>query len=337
MKSVVFEEDLSITFMDREKPAPGSGQVLLKVHLCGICGTDLHAPLIGDLFQKPVILGHEFSGTVEDVGAGVEGVEAGEEVVVNPMATHCGKCAACRAGQFHICEVTLSQGTLGIGLNGGMAEYALVQPVHLHRLPAGLSLDAAAWAEPLAVAVRGVGRGDVGLGDSVAIYGAGPIGQLALQAARAAGAGETLVVESSQFRRDVAARCGADVVAGPAEAAEIEKRYDVVIDCTGAPAAFDAVVARVDFGGRVVVVGTHTGPATISEPIVPHLKETPISWSLCYRDQFEFAAAVEMLGKGTVDTAPLTSGTTGLDGVDEAFEAMRDPESALKIMLSPTA
>jgi 2-desacetyl-2-hydroxyethyl bacteriochlorophyllide A dehydrogenase len=337
MKAVVFTEQLDYELADRPKPSPGPSQLLVEVDFCGICGTDLHAPRTGDLFLKPVVLGHEFAATVAEIGGAVEGFAPGERVVINPMATHCGKCRACLAGRPHICEVTLSSGTLGIGTDGGMAEYALIEPAHAHRLPAGVAAEVAAWAEPLGVAIRGVRQGRVEIGDTVAVFGAGPIGQLTVQAARAAGASEVLVVETSEYRRRIAVECGATQAIEPGEVGAVDRLYDVVLDCTGAPPAFDSVLDLANFGGRVVVLGTHSGPVTIDQPIVSHLKETSITWSLCYRDGVEFATALKMLADGKVDVGPLTSGIVPLEDFAEAFAAMNDPEQAVKLLLSPTA
>jgi 2-desacetyl-2-hydroxyethyl bacteriochlorophyllide A dehydrogenase len=333
----VLTEERKFGLRDVPQPTPAAGEVLLKVELCGICGTDLHAPLLGDVFVPPVVLGHEFTAAVADLGDGVTDFEEGDRVVINPIALACGECAACLSGRPNVCLTGVTAEGVGMGKDGGMAPYVSLATGHLHRLPTDLAPEVAVWVEPLAVAVRGVRRAGVEIGDRVAVVGAGPIGQLALQAARVAGATEILAVESSGFRRDTARACGADRTAAPGELAAEDSAYDVVIDCTGAPRAFDSVIDLVKTGGRIGVIGTHPTPVTISDPKIAHFKEATITWSMCYRDRQEFVAALELVLAGAIDFAPLTSGVMSLSDYGEAFDSMADPEAAIKFLLSPEA
>ena len=336
MRAVVFTDTADIRIEARPMPEATEGKLLLKVDACGICGTDLHARQLSDIFKANVVIGHEFAATVVEAGPGVSGFEGGERVVINPMAEVCGRCDACLAGLPNQCRLALLERTCGIGKDGGMAEYVAVESYHAHRIPARVSAEVAAWTEPAAVAIRGVGKARLRLGDSVAIFGAGPIGQLALQAALASGAGETLVIESSEHRRTIAISCGADAAVRPDQLSEIDRQFDVVIDCTGAPAAFDAVLALAGVSGRVVVIGTHTGPVTMRS-ITPQLKEATISFSMGYRDRYEFATALRLLEEATINVAPLTTAVMPMTQQAKAFAAMRDPESAIKVLLDPAA
>jgi 2-desacetyl-2-hydroxyethyl bacteriochlorophyllide A dehydrogenase len=336
MQALVFTDSAEFRLEDRPVPEATAGRVLLKVELCGICGTDLHAPVLGDVFRPNVIIGHEFVAQVVESGPGVTGFEPGQRVVINPTANACGTCEACLRDVPNQCRVGLITSCCGLGKDGGMAEYVAVEAVHVHPLSDDLTAEVGAWTEPVAVAVRGVEQARLRLGASVAVLGAGPIGQLALQVARAAGAGETLVVESSRFRRDTALACGADVAIGPDQLDQADRLYDVVIDCTGAPPAFDGALELVGHNGRVVVVGSHTGPITMSSPSVAQIKEATIVFSAGYRDRREFRTAVSLLERGLVNVAALTSGVLPINRHAEAFAALRDPESAIKVLLDPT-
>jgi 2-desacetyl-2-hydroxyethyl bacteriochlorophyllide A dehydrogenase len=192
-----------------------------------------------------------------------------------------------------------------------------------------------AWTEPLAVAVRASGQGQLALGASLAVLGTGPIGQLVLQTARAAGAGEVLVVETSSHRRSVAKRCGASAVIGPDDVSSVDRLFDVVFDCTGAPAAFGTALDLVGHGGRIVL-GSYRAPLTFAATAAS-MKESSIVFSAVYRDQHEFRTALQFLQRGLIDVEPLTTTVVPLREHEQAFAALRNPEQAVKILLDPRA
>jgi threonine dehydrogenase-like Zn-dependent dehydrogenase len=300
VQAVVFTGEAQIELAERAEPLAGDGEILIEVGAAGICGTDLHAPAKPAIFTPGVVLGHEFSGTVADGGAvagtGV-GAEPGQPVVVNPIALSCGQCQACRRGFTNQC-LTALMGCSGVARDGGMAQFALVDQRSVHLVPDGVSMRDAAWTEPLAVAVRAVVLGGVPAGATVAVIGAGAIGQLILQVVLNAGAAETVVVERSRLRRDVALACGAGQAVPPGEADRIDRRYDVVFDCTGAADAFATSLALV-------------------------------------APDREFAGALQMLARGLIDTGPLTTAVLPLSQHEKAFAALRDPEQAVKVFLDP--
>src|SRR5438876_767290 len=206
-----------------EPPAPGASEVLIRVVSCGICGTDLHEYVAGPIVtpvephpltgaQNPQILGHEFSGDVVAVGAGVTRVSPGDRVAVMPLA-YCGRCAYCTRGLQHLCA------TMGcVGLShawGGMAELATVAEYQVVRLPDGVTYQQGALIEPTAVAAYGVERGGVKPGDRVLVTGAGPIGALAALCARGAGAAAVYISEPNAARRARAEALGVAVVLDP--------------------------------------------------------------------------------------------------------------------------
>jgi len=334
MKAVVLTDEAEIRLAERPVPVAGPGAVLLRVNACGICGTDLHAPLMSGMFTSNVVLGHEFAGTVVDTGEGVGDLGAGDEVVVNPIAMACGTCEACRRGFSNQCLTALTQ-TSGVAQDGGMAEFVAVERRRLHPVPEGVDVRDAAWTEPLGVAVRAVGQGSVHAGASIAILGAGAIGQLILQVALSAGAGESLVVEPSGYRREVAKNCGASTVVSPDQVTDVDRLYDVVFDCTGASAALGTALALVEHGGRVVVVGSYTSPITF-EARAASAREASIVFTAVYRDHLEFATALRLLERGVIDLGPLTTSILPITRHEEAFASLRNPEQAVKILLDPS-
>jgi 2-desacetyl-2-hydroxyethyl bacteriochlorophyllide A dehydrogenase len=336
MDAVTLSSRREVELAQVPTPEPGPGQVLLRVELCGICGTDLHSPELTGLFTKPVVLGHEFTASIVALGDDVPGWTEGDRVVVNPIGLVCGSCEACRRGLPNQCAVALGADCCGVGKDGGMAAFVAIEAAHLHAIDAELTAEVAAWAEPLAVAVRGVGHAGIRLGDRVAVIGAGPIGQLCLQAARCAGAGFLLVVDGSGYRRDVAVSCGADEVVSPDDRAG-EGEYDVVIDCSGAAPALDSAVDLIAPGGRVVVVGTYGTAPTITSPMLAQGKEASIAFSLCYQDRQEFERALSLLARGAIDVASLTTRIAPLAEYGSAFADMRAASETMKILLSPDA
>ncbi len=331
MRAVVLTDEAEIALADRPEPVPRDDEVLVQVGAAGICGTDLHAPLMPAMFLDNVVLGHEFSGTVVDRGAGAR-FESGQPVVVNPIGLSCGSCAACRRELTNHCAAALAQ-VSGVARDGGMAEFVTAHRRCLHPIPDGLSIQDAAWTEPLAVAVRAVAHGNVRAGSTVAIVGAGAIGQLILQLVCNLGAGETVVVETSRLRRQVAEACGVAQVVSPDEVSLLDRLFDVVFDCTGSAEAFPNSLALVGYGGRVVVLGSY--PAPISLTGIG--REASVVFSAVYRDDREFAGALRILARGLVDVRALTTDIVPIGRYRTAFDSLRDPERAVKIFLDPTA
>ena len=180
MRAVVLNQEARIVLAERPVPVPARDEVLVRVGAAGICGTDLHAPFMPALFTPDVVLGHEFSGTVAAWGADVAGLDEGQPIVVNPIALSCEACTACGRGFTNHCPAALAE-ISGVARDGGMADMATVSRRAVHLIPEGLSVRDAAWTEPLAAAARGVSHGAVGAGSTVAILGAGAIGQLVLR------------------------------------------------------------------------------------------------------------------------------------------------------------
>jgi L-iditol 2-dehydrogenase len=257
----------------REVPEPecGEGQVKIAVAGTGICGTDLHVYHGTFRSDPPVIMGHEFAGTVAEVGRGVQGVEVGERVAILPAsAVTCGRCVHCRSGEFMFCP---ERRGMGHGVDGAFAPYALVRPHQLYRLPGRIGLEEAALCEPLAAAVQPVEEmSGVRLGDVVLLSGPGPIGLLCLKLLAADGVRVIVAgTAGDALRRDKAREIGAHRVVNVDEEdlahivrEETDGRgVDIAFECAGAAASARACLEALRPMGTCVQVGIFGGDVTV--------------------------------------------------------------------------
>jgi threonine dehydrogenase-like Zn-dependent dehydrogenase len=331
MEAVVLSLAREIALEERPVPEPGAGQVLVRPSLVGICGTDLHASELQH-FTPGVVMGHEFSATVAALGGGTGPWTIGARVVVNPNGNVCGRCGPCLAGRFNLCHVAVFEAGIGVHRDGGMAPFAVVDARVLHAVPDNVTDEKAAFVEPLATAVRAVGRAEIDAGASVLILGGGPIGLLALQVSRRKRPGHIDLVERVAHRRALATRLGADAVFASVGAARVRPAPDVVIECSGSPAALGAALRLVAPGGRVVVVGipVRSGPFAPFDLIG---KEVEVRGSIIYVDEFD--EAIHLLATGAVEVESLISAIEPLRRFHAAFEALHRPEACVKVLLRP--
>lgn len=313
-----------------ELPVPEitAGHVLVRVHRCGICGTDLHitkgnfpAP------NLPLTLGHEFSGTVAATGPGVDAGLANNRVVVD-INTSCGHCYFCTRGQKLFCRV-VSQ--LGVHSAGGLAEYVLAPADNLHVLPESVSLDTAAYVEPLACAIHGQDRIAIRSGESVMIIGGGPMGLAHIVLARLSGAATVIVSEPNPGRRELAQRMGADQLIDPmsVDLAQVLGDLthgigpDVVIEAVGSIRTYESAVALVRRGGRILAYGAPPQGASMSlQPFDIYSKELTIVGS--YAGTYDtWPRAIELLAGGRFDPSLIVDSVRPLS---EGVEAVRDLE-----------
>jgi 2-desacetyl-2-hydroxyethyl bacteriochlorophyllide A dehydrogenase len=335
MKAVVLTSQRRHELMDVPEPEPGAGEVLVRSQFCGICGSDLHAPELEDLFRSGVVSGHEFAGEIVAVGADVPDWSVGQRVTINPNGNVCGQCRYCRQGRYNLCRVATWERPAGVAVNGGMAEYVALHTSYLHALPETLDTRRAAWTEPLAVAVRAVRTSPLRVGDTAAVIGGGPVGQLVLQVLRQAGARRVLMVEPSAFRREMAQRLGADEVLTPEEvaarlAAGMLPEVDHVMECSGHVAAVQMGLDLVAAGGSIRLVGMATKPPAF-DAVQAIFKEVQILGGFIYVS--EFPQAIQMLAAQAVDVDSLTTAVVPLDDFADAFTALRQPESTMKVLI----
>jgi 2-desacetyl-2-hydroxyethyl bacteriochlorophyllide A dehydrogenase len=326
--------DRTIVVEEREPRPPGEGEVEIAVAFTGICGTDLHV-LHGAMDQRvtlPAVLGHEMSGTVASVGAGVQGWSAGDHVVVMPLHW-CGECPACRAGNSHICQ---RLDFIGIDSPGSMQGRWTVPEWALVRLPEELPLRIAALTEPTAVAVHDVRRAALAAGELALVVGGGPIGMLIASVARTVGA-EVVVLEPSAERREIGERIGLRVLdPGSTDLATFVEDWTagagvaVAFEVSGAPAGLDAAISSLAVRGRLGLVAIHPNPV----PVNLHrffLRELSLIGSRVY-ERSDFEEAVRLLSAGAIPAAELTTEVLPLAEVARAFERL-EAGSAMKLLL----
>jgi len=335
MKAAIFRGIGQIQVTDVPRPEPGAGEVLICVAYCGICGSDLEAFHTG-MYEPGLIIGHEFAGTIVEVGAGVTGWRVGERVVVND-AIPCGECLPCREGRLDACQ---SLTMIGVTHDGAMAEYARITTRGLHRLPDGITLRQGALVEPLAVALHGVRRSRLKPSDRTLVMGAGPIGLLTLQCVLAGGARMAAVTEVDATRAALASRLGASVVLDPSRdnvsvaLANLTDGLgpDVIYLCTGAPGPFCDAVSLVRKGGQIFVLGMCVEPVETDFMTVA-LGDLCIEGSLAGRDSFP--AAIDFIAQRKVEVDSLISHEIALDDVmGQGFQRLDTPGSgAVKILV----
>lgn len=340
MTAAVYQSPGVITVEGRPVPDPGPGQVLVGVHHCGICGSDIHQLRDGWGFKPGAVAGHEWTGTIVAVGDEVGTWSVGERVVGGP-SPKCGICRRCTEGKPSQCE---NRSTLITDHNdGAFAEYILVRAAGVLRLPDNLSTRHAALAEPLAVALHGITRSGIAPGDTAMVIGAGPIGALTVAALRHMGIDDVTVVEPSEGRRALARNVGATDVIDPSELEtfpswEPERMSDrgvhVVLECSGKKAAIEAGFHQLRRGGVLVMVGAGIEHPTF-DPNRMILNELHVCGSFVY-DLDGFERALELLSSGDFPNDLLIDpDDVPLDGVAGALEALATGRIAGKVMVIP--
>ena len=326
-------------------PAIADDEVLVRVEAASVCGTDLHIRRWDQWAQRrvepPLVLGHEFAGTVVDTGRLVRNARAGDYVSAESHVT-CGVCYHCRTGRAHMCERTQ---ILGVDRDGAFAEYVAVpESVLWPNDRAKLPPEIATLQEPFGNAVFALAHADLA-GKTVAILGCGPVGLFGIGIARASGAGRIIASDRHPFRLELARRMGADTALDPGAAADPVGAFvaqnegehlDVVFEMSGAPEAIADSFRIVRHGGRVILFGIPAEPVAldIAETLIfKNLDVSAVSgrqvWDTWYRTRW-------LLGHGVVDLRPLITADLALDEFERAFELLEQGD-ACKIVLRPPA
>lgn len=319
---------------------PGEGEVLVRVAACGVCGTDVHIYFgskgSADVVP-PVVLGHEFSGVVEEVGPGVDVVAVGDHVTVDPNM-YCGKCRPCRIGKKQLCD---NLRAYGVNRDGGFAEACVVDQRQCFKVSKDIPLEFAAMSEPVACALHGIDRSHIRHGDVVCIVGGGAIGLIMLQLARMAGAAKVLVSEPVEFRRGLALSLGADAAIDPIGEDPLERikevagtnGADVVIECVGNKIALKQSIEMCARGATLMLFAVH-GLDEIAEfkPFEIFSKELTITGSLINPDTH--ARAAELISSGRLDFSSIITHTFGIDQVEQAILTQMGNES-VKVLVKP--
>jgi len=351
MKAVLYSGDGKLTLADVPRPElrdrlvpkkyreellalAAQEQVVLKVEAASICGSDLHILEGGHPSAPPVVLGHEYVGRVVEVGSAVTHVREGDRVVVDPNIK-CGVCPSCRGGRPNLCRDFT---TLGIFLDGGLAEYNVAPGKQLCVVSESVPLERAMFFEPLSCVVHAVGRARPDIGERVLIFGGGPIGCLFTLVCRLAGVEQVVVVEPSVFRWPYAEAAGATAVIEPGReleyaATHVPDGFELVIDAAGPPSVVAKAMAVVATGGRILLFGQQTqGALAEIEPALANEKEMTILGS--YAAGTVMCETARLLEHPGLAVEKLISHRLPLEQALEAFRLMAEGQ-CLKVMVCP--
>ena len=317
MKAVVLSAVNNLAIAEVEKPKPGLKECLVKVLACGICGTDRHIYHGEYPSAKPVILGHEFGGVIEEVGSNSK-FKVGQVVSVDPNIV-CGTCPDCVAERTAFCPDLTA---LGVNINGGLAEYVLTPDSQIYPVKADLNPLHLAFIEPLACSIRGLDLANLKGGEKVAVLGGGVIGLLVVQLAKLAGASEIVLITRQKFRRDVALKIGATRVIDPnsEDVNTAVTNMDVVFECAGAVETFKQAQNISRRGGSVIVLGLTASDVTLEvNPFNIVVNELRIQGS--FLNPLTQGRAAELVESGKLNLDILISKVVDLAGVQAILDA----------------
>jgi L-idonate 5-dehydrogenase len=341
MKAIVIHAAKDLRIEDRAVETPGPGQVAITLATGGICGSDLHYFNHGGFgtvrLKEPMILGHEVAGHVTALGDGVTGLSIGQLVGVSPSRP-CGSCKYCDEGMYNQC--------LNMRFYGSAMPFPHIQGAFSERLVAdanqcvpadGLSSGEAAMAEPLAVTLHATRRAGDMLGKSVLVTGCGPIGILAILAARRAGADLIVTTDLSDYTLAMAKRAGADRVINMSKEADAldtfkanKGSFDVLYECSGAQSALSGAIAAMRPGSTILQLGLG-GDMTLPMMQIT-AKELVLKGS--FRFHLEYATAISLMQKKLIDVKPLITETVTVSDVVRGFELASDRSKAMKIQIA---
>jgi len=343
MKAALIYGPRDVRLQAVDDPSIQKDEVLVKVHACGICGTDIHTYRVGDasMSEKPVMPGHEFSGEIVEMGSAVEGLSVGERVIGTGLR-NCGECYWCRQGQTERCPYPSVPGE---GLDGAIAEYVVVPNpmlgIMFFHIPENMHWEEAATVEPVAVSCYAVKRARIQLEETVVVLGAGMIGLCVAQACKAMGA-KVIISEPSNTRRNMAKNLGADAVFNPLETDPVEAVIEttsaemagVVFECSGAPIAFHQAPLLVRPFGRMMQIGMYEKNLELTPELMTMMFQyRNLTLYGCGGQRWDIA--LELMQAGKVKTKDLITHVFSLDDVKDAFEMQLNSDDAIKVLVKP--
>jgi len=336
MKAAVLYRPYELGIDDVPVPEVGPGQVLIRVSVCGLCGTDVNLYTGTYTARRPVIIGHEFAGEVAATGPGVA-LDPGTTVTVDPNES-CGACYWCHSGQPTFCQNMPAYGVLR---DGGFAEYVLVGERGVYPLPQGLEPEQAAFAEPVSCAVHGADQAAYRAGGSALIIGDGPMGLLQTQLAAQAGLSRLIVLGHHPRKLELARAFGADVTLAPADGDLRQAVLDhtgglgaeVVVVAVGKAGVIEQAFDLAKEGGRIVIFGfAPEGERASFSPFQLLSRELSVVGS--WVNPYTFPRALDLLASGKVQVAPFITHRIGLGGLQQAIEMMQSkPQGFIKAMV----
>jgi threonine dehydrogenase-like Zn-dependent dehydrogenase len=324
-----------VKLCDRPEPVAGPQDVVVAVHSCGICGSDVHAAE-SNTGRVDGIPGHEFAGTVAQVGSDVFGLQAGQAVAVNPLGG-CGECEWCQRELFIRCT---QRPNLGLNAPGGFAEYVCAHYSQLFPLPEGMPLEYGSRVEPLAVGLRAVVEAGSPAGLNAIVFGLGPIGLHLVQVLRAYGANTIVAVgRSSAGRRSAAGVVGADVVLDSRETdvADYVASHGIDVaqgyECSADPGALNMLSRAVGVTGTIAAVALGNAPSVLDTHRFVVKAQRIVS--ACAYGNRDYGRALDLIATGAVDVEPLITERVALADGPEAFVRLRKPGNLVSILVQP--
>ncbi len=341
MRQAIMTAPGKIEFRDVPVPVPGPDEILLRIHRIGVCGSDIHVWHGKHPYTKyPVVQGHEFSASVEEVGKNITKVKPGMKATARPQIV-CGKCRPCLRGDYHICDVLKVQ---GFQAPGCAQDFFVTTEERIVPFPDALSFEDGALVEPTAVAAHSTGRAGDLAGKNVVVLGAGTIGNLVAQTARGRGAKKVLITDLSDFRLGIARQCGiADVSNASKESlADAAKRvfgaegFDAAFEAVGVEKTMAEAIRNIQKGGTLVVLGVFGEPPRIDMSTAGD-HELRLIGTLMYKHE-DYEKAVDLIAKGDVKTRPLVTRHFPFEQYPQAYAFIENQgDRTLKVMIDLTS
>jgi len=332
LKASFLDKNKQIYTNDIEIPSLDSDQVLVRVESVGVCGSDVHYYKHGAIgpfiVENPIILGHELSGVITAVGDSVSKDRIGARVAVEPQRA-CGECFQCKAGRYNLCPNIEFYATPPI--DGAFCEYVKIQSHFAFDIPDNISFDAAALIEPMSVCIWAAQKAQIVAGSSVLIAGAGPIGVIMAQVARAFGATNVVVTDVLDSRLEFVRKYGATRTVNSSKDSIGNESFDVFVDACGVPPAVHAGILATGPAGRVLLVGLGSDEMMLP---VSHIQNNEIIVTGVFRYTNTWPIGIDFLATGKVNLDAIVSHHFGLDDVEEALNATSKPE-AMKVIVNP--
>ena len=343
MKAAVMHNTREIKMEEYPVPQIGPDEVLIKVMAVGICGSDLHYYSHGRIgkyvVDKPFILGHECAGDIAAIGSNVQRFQVGDRVAVEPGVT-CGRCDACKEGRYNLCPDVEFLATPPF--DGAFVQYIKIREDFVFAIPDELSYEEAALVEPFSVGIHAANRTNLQPGSTVAIMGMGPVGLMAVAAAKAYGAANIIVTDLEPLRLEAAKQMGATHIINSREQDPLEeikritsgKGVDVAWETAGNPKALQAALGSLRRGGKLAVVGL---PAQDEIPLnVPLIADNEVDIYGIFRYANTYPKGINFLSSGIVDANKLITDKFALEQTQEAMErALNQKSECLKIIVYP--
>jgi L-iditol 2-dehydrogenase len=327
-----------IEYREVDEPAPQPDQVIIRVKRIGVCGSDLHVYHgVHPYTDYPVVQGHEVSGEIVELGDDVAGYSIGDQVTFTPQVA-CGRCYPCRHGMYHICE---SLQVMGFQTGGAAQEYFAIDADKVLKVPETVSLDQAAMVEPVSVAVHALVRGGDVQDKNVLVFGAGTIGNLVAQVAKASGANAVMITDIVAYKLRMAVDCGIDFAVNPQDE-DLERailrdfgpnRADLILECVGAQATVNQAITNARKGTNVVIVGVFAQKPVVDIGLVQD-RELSLIGTLMYQRQ-DYERAIELIAGDKLRLDRMITHHFGFREYVDAYETIEAAQGEImKVMIT---